>query len=72
MNKILKWLHVHNFNKPIISMYTSFSYRDIIYECGCGERKCYHVYKDFGDAFPINTTNLLTQKEFNKYLNKEL
>lgn len=62
--------HLHHYKKPIASKYVSFSTRDIIYECSCGARKVRRVRKAFGDAFPIETNSLITNKEFNAILNK--
>ena len=57
---------------PIISRYVSFCTRDIIYECKvCGMRKIKRVYKPFGEAFPIETTPLITRQEFEQHLDKE-
>jgi hypothetical protein len=70
LNKILAWLHTCNFSKPIVSKYVSFNKRDIIYECKCGKRKIIRVYRTFGIAFPIKTTNFITKEEFKKFLTK--
>lgn len=61
-------LHVCCYSKPIISRYVSFGTRDIIYECRCGNRKVFRVYKDFSDPFPIETSIIESQKEFETYL----
>lgn len=63
-------LHACYYSKPIISRYVSFSTRDIIYECKCGNRKVFREYRDFSDPFPIETSMIESQKEFESYLNK--
>lgn len=69
IKKVQDKLHVCIFSKPIISMYSSFNTRNIIYECRCGKRKSYRIYRPFGEAFPIETTNFLTFKEFKEIEN---
>jgi len=69
---IWKKIHVCYYSKPIISRYVSFSTRDIIYECKCGNRKVFREYRDFSDPFPIETGMIETQKEFEIYLTKTI
>ncbi len=69
IRKLINNTHLHNFNKPIVSRYVSFNTRDIIYECKCGKRQIFRIYRQYGDAFPIETSNLLTNKELESYLN---
>lgn len=64
-------LHIHCFNKPIVSQYVSFHQRDIIYECKCDKRKMQREYRNFGDAFPIETKNFITDAEMQKILTNE-
>lgn len=67
IKKILAFLnrpHKHYHDKPIASMYISFSTRDIIYECKCGHRQIYRQYFGFDDPLPIPTNSLITYKEF--------
>lgn len=66
--KIIEKIHVCIFSKPILSKYSTFNSRDIIYECRCGKRKVVNVYRNFGDYFPIETKNFLTDKEFKEIL----
>lgn len=55
---------------PIISRYTSFNTRNIIYECTwTGERKVIDTYRSYGSAFPIPTTMLIDFKTFDAILN---
>lgn len=61
--------HFHHYSKPVVSKYSGFNTRRIIYECRCGKRKEYHIYRRFGDAFPIETTDFTTHKEFDQILN---
>jgi hypothetical protein len=62
-------LHVHSYDKPIVSQYVSFNTRDIVYECKCGKRTIKRVYKSFSDPFPIQTTLHLTNEELKKIVN---
>lgn len=73
MKKLLKMFHIHLFSKPIVSQYYSFETRRIIYECRCGKREVVKVYVPFESNrdFPIKTTMLLTNKEFNEILSGE-
>lgn len=73
MKKLLKMFHIHLFSKPIVSQYHSFETRRIIYECRCGKREVVKVYASFESNrdFPIKTTMLLTNKEFNEILSGE-
>lgn len=68
---IRKMLHIHWFNKPIISQYWTFNQRNIVFECRCGKRVCERVYRAFGDPFPIQTTPFITTEEINQLLGKE-
>ena len=68
---IFKYFHRCNFSKPIISKYNTFSSRKIIYECKCGKRKEFKVWREYGDAFPIPTSNLITNDEYKSYLNSK-
>ncbi len=65
----MHFFHIHFYNTPICSMYVSFSQRHIIYQCRCGKRKAKMIFRQYGDAFPIKTSNLMTRKEFNGILN---
>lgn len=67
MLNLFKRKHKHLFDKPIVSRYVSFNYRDIIYSCSCGERKIIKVHADFDEPFPIQTSDL-TREEFEKHL----
>ena len=58
--------HVHVYTKIVISQYSSFNYRDVVYECRCGCRKEFRVHHD--RVFPFPTASLLTQKEFQAIL----
>ena len=60
--------HIHNYNKPILSMYSSFNCRDIIFECRCGKRIAKKVCVPFGEPFPKETDCFITYKEFNEKL----
>ena len=71
LKKIIEKIHVCIFSKPIVSKYSTFNSRDIIYECRCGKRKSVNVYRNFGDSFPIETTNFLTEKDFKEILCNE-
>jgi len=64
--------HIHFYNKPIISDYMSFNVRRIIYECRCGKKQCYEIGRPFDVPFPIPTTGLLSQKDFNEILNSNV
>ena len=63
-----KGMHLCRFSKAIVSKYVSFSTRDIIYQCKCGKRRCKRVTKAFEANFPIQTTNLISDKEFDHIL----
>ena len=60
--------NIHNF-KPILSRYITFTSRDIIYECKCGKKEERNVRKAYGDPFPIETSVMLTRKDYIKALN---
>ena len=64
-------LHVHSYDKPIISQYVSFNTRDIVYECKCGKRTIKRVYQSFSEPFPINTTPFITNEDLKKICNKQ-
>ncbi len=66
---IKKLFHVCHYGKPIVSMYLSFHQRNIIYECRCGARKSFKVYRPFGVPFDIETTDFITDKKYNEILN---
>jgi len=71
MNIITKFFtpkHRHKHTKPIVSMYISFSTRDIIYECTCGHRESRREYFGFSEPLPIETAMNITNKEFLEYL----
>jgi hypothetical protein len=72
--EIIKWIknkiHVHYFNKQVTSKYVSFHTRQIIFECRCGNRISVRESKSFGNPFSKDTDLLVTEKEFNKLLNK--
>lgn len=71
-NNLFKKSHVCWFGKPIISEYVSFHQRDIVYECKCGKRKLFRVYRDFDQPFPIETTiGSISTKEMNEILKKK-
>lgn len=70
VRKIKNMAHVHKFNKPIISMYISFNSRDIVYECKCGYRQIFRINIPYEKSFPIETSNILTIKELESYLNR--
>lgn len=65
---INKGLHLCRFSKPIVSKYVTFNSRDIIFQCKCGKRRCKRVTKAFDADFPIPTTNLISEKEFDHIL----
>jgi hypothetical protein len=73
MFKIFKKIfkHKHNYTKPIISQYSSFNCRNIVYECKCGDRKLFKDCRGFSMQFPIETTHFVTNKEIEKILNHE-
>jgi hypothetical protein len=64
------FLHLHNFNKPIVSKYLNFHERKIVYQCRCGKRKAKRVFRTFSDSFPIETTPLMTNDEVLKVVNE--
>ena len=70
LKQILKKIfpHKHDYCKPIASQYRSFNGRRVIYECSCGARKDFRVYKDFSDPFPIQTNINLSDKDFERIL----
>ena len=70
IKKIFENLHVCRFSNPLVSKYTSFNTRDIVFECRCGKRKIINVYRSFGNSFPIETTNFITNQEIKKIANK--
>ena len=74
LQKISNKVHICLYNKPIVSRYISFNKRDIIYQCRCGKRKSYSIYREFGSSFPIETKILLSKQEYLDILNgcKEL
>ena len=69
INWIKNKLHIHWFNKPIVSRYISFSSRDIIFEYRCGKRECRRVRAVFDEPFPIQTSSI-TSEDFQKELEK--
>lgn len=71
LKNFLKKLHVHWYNKPLVSQYGSFHVRYIIYECRCGYRKEYTITRGFDEDFPIPTTQLITDKEMKRILDGE-
>jgi hypothetical protein len=59
-------IYIHNgslMGKPIYSRYVSFNSRDIIYELANGKRVVRRVSREFGDAFPIPTANILNDSK---------
>jgi len=68
IRKLKNNIHLHKFSKPIISSYVSFNTRDIVYECKCGKRQIFRIYRNFSDPFPIPTTSDLSKKELDSYL----
>lgn len=72
MNKVTKFIkdlfHIHWYNKPIVSQYQAFHSRRIIYQCRCGCKQSEFVTKRYGEPFPIETTPLLSNEEFEKIL----
>lgn len=70
LKKIFEKMHVCIFSKPIISKYSTFNSRDIIYECRCGNKKDIKVYRGFGSDFPIKTTNFISDEEFLEILSQ--
>ena len=69
--KYFKLKHSHKHNTPICSRYVSFHTRDIIFECDCGERISKRIYREFSSPFPIETTSLITMRQFNLILNEK-
>lgn len=69
LTKIKKYLHIHRFNKPLVSMYVSFNIRNIIYQCKCGKKISKKVFIPYASPFPIETTLWLSKKDFNEILN---
>ena len=74
MKNIFKRLFQHrcDFYKPIVSQYSSFNCRNIIYQCKCGKRKKYKICKEFSSPFDIQTTAFITNQEMDKILNNDL
>jgi hypothetical protein len=72
LKALLKHLHLHIYSKPVLSRYISFNQRDILYECRCGKKICKRVQRNYGSAFPIETTICLTKREFDEVLNNPL
>jgi len=66
LTRIIEGLHRCRFSKPIVSKYVTFNSRDIIYQCKCGKRRCKTVIRTYEDKrdFPIDTTIMITEKEF--------
>lgn len=64
--------HRHKHTEPIVSMYISFSTRDIIYECTCGHREVRRESFGFSEPFPIQTAMNITNKEFLAMLNNQV
>ena len=52
-------LHIHIFKTPIASIYMSFEWRRIIYQCRCGKKISKEIYDNYynGIGFPIETTH---------------
>jgi hypothetical protein len=65
---ILTKLHSHDYNKPIVSRYVSFSERDIVFECNCGKRQLLRERREFSDAFSMLTTMGITKTDVKKLL----
>lgn len=63
-------LHIHRYNKPIISNYVSFSTRDVVWECRCGHRKLVRESRAFSSPFSLSWTVGLNNKEMEQVLNK--
>lgn len=71
IKNIFKRLHRCYYNTPIVSRYIGFNSRDIIYQCSCGKKKSYTIYRNFGDPFPIETNLFMERKEFNEILESD-
>lgn len=71
IKNILKKLHRCNYDTPIVSRYVGFSTRDIIYQCTCGKKKSYMIYRNFGIPFPIETNCFMERKEFKEILESD-
>ncbi len=69
LKKIQDKLHICVFSKPIISRYVGYSTRDIIYQCRCGKRAAQLVCRPSNMDFPIDTSIMLSHKEFQDILN---
>jgi hypothetical protein len=63
---VVRKLHIHVYGKPVVSMYRSFNYRDVIFECRCGKRIIKNVRHD--EIFPFETAYMIDRKEFEQYL----
>lgn len=71
VHAFFKTIHVHNHSKPIVSMYRTFCFRDIIYECRCGDRKVFEIGRGYEDPFPIPTNMRVDNKSFQAILKGE-
>ena len=60
--------HIHLFTRPIVSRYSGFNTRDIIYECRCGCKKLVEVSKGFSSPFPSEIDYMVTESNFNSIL----
>ncbi len=71
INWLSKKLHIHRFDKPLVSQYASFNTRNIIFECRCGKRRLENEYTPFGTPFSIETTHFITNEQMQQILNNE-
>lgn len=72
LKSILNKLHIHRFNMPILSQYRSFGTRHIVYQCKCGKKELHKIYRNFGDSFPMPTTNFIENKDVQKVLDNPI
>ena len=72
LEKLFKKIHFCTFSIPIVSRYISFNYRDIVYECKCGQRKIIRTHTPYGKPFPIQTTNFITHTELLKIVDEKI
>lgn len=66
--RIKSRLHVHSYDRLIVSMYCTFETRKCIYECRCGCRKI--IKRPHSWVYPHPTASMISYSELQSYLTK--
>ena|ERR1700761_2302693 len=66
IKSLFRKVHIHDYNKIIVSMYWSFNTRKCLCECKCGHRIIIEKRHDW--VYPHPTASMITNREFESYL----